>query len=656
MNAALDYFLKANLFLALFYGCYWFWLRKHTFFRLNRAYLLASILLSLVLPFIELPTETVETIPVPMAVFTLPVTVMAPEQPTGPDWETIGYWFYGLVGTVLLLRLLIQVTGIGRLIRRSEQHEVADYTLVLPSDERVPTFSFFRYLVLCRRDAQTANTPIIAHELVHIRQWHSFDVLLLEVVQLFFWINPVLMLYKQSIQQVHEFLADAQAEDKRQYATFLVDYAFGVQPNTLTNGFFKPSLLKERIRMLQRRATSHWALGKYMLVLPLLVSLLAMTTARDEISQLVHTVSDEKLTVSGKVTDPEGKPLPGATLIVQNTTLGAQTNAQGHYELKEIPANAKIVASFVGFKSQVKEVSGKTKLDFTLAAKIDSLDRVVVVGFATQSNQSSTPKTAPAQTEKPAQGKDFTVVEELPEFPGGKAALGQYLSKNVRYPPEAQRNNTDGTVLVQFTIGTNGSIYGIRVKKGIGDGCDEEAVRIVGKMPAWKPGTQNGQPVAVQYVLPIQFMLDGKPEKRTGLLLNDPTMPTNITLRNSLSSDPDAQPLFIVDGKKLKSESLNSTVQPNDIESINILKGESATVYGEEGKNGVVQITTRHQSMGDKIRQAGRVDYDGKPSTYMLDDKIITREQFQKLDPTTIQDLSVDHTKPNYTIKATTKK
>ncbi|GAB3321853.1 hypothetical protein GCM10027299_16900 [Larkinella ripae] len=656
MNPVLDYFLKANLFLVLFYGCYWLWLRKHTFFRLNRSYLLASILLSLVLPFIELPTETVETIPVPTVVFSLPVAVPAPVEATGPDWELIGYGFYGLVATVLLLRLLIQVTGIGRLIRRSEQHEVDDYTLVLPSDERVPTFSFFRYLVLCRRDAQTTNTPIVAHELIHIRQWHSLDVLLLEVVQLFFWINPVLLLYKQSIQQVHEFLADAQADDKHQYATFLVNYAFGVQPNTVTNGFFKPSLLKERIKMLHRRTTSRWALGKYMLVLPLLLSLLAMTTAREEITNLViQPVADEKGTVSGNVTDSDGKPLANATLIIRNTTRGAQTNAEGHYELKDVPSDAQIVASHVGFESQEKAVSGKKTLDFTLAVKVSSLDRVVVVGYATlpRSATAPAPTTPPAAKNAPKDG--FTVVEEMPEFPGGRSALGAYLSQNLRYPADAQRNNTDGTVLVQFTIGTNGSIYNIRVKKGVGDGCDEEAVRIVGKMPAWKPGTQNGQPVAVQYVLPIQFMLEGKPDKRTGQLMDDAEK-THQTVNITAGVDPATQPLFLVDGKKIKSTTLNAAVQPHDIESINVLKEASATsIYGDEGKYGVVQITTRQQAMGDKIQRAGRVDYDGKPAVYMLDDKTITREEFQKLDPKAIERVEVDHTKSAYTIKATTK-
>ncbi|WP_138994660.1 M56 family metallopeptidase [Larkinella sp. C7] len=657
MNAALEYLLKANLFLVLFYACYWMWLRKHTFFRLNRAYLIVSVLLSLTLPLVELPADAAETIPVPVVAFSLPVVIQTAEQPTGPDWETIAYWVYGLVAGGLFLRLLVQLTGVGRLIRRSERHDLDEYTLVLPADERVPTFSFFRYLVLCRRDAQTANTPIVAHELVHIRQGHSFDVLLLEVVQLFFWMNPVLILYKQAIQQVHEFLADAQAEDKHEYATFLISYAFGVQPNTLTNGFFNPSLLKERIKMLQRRATSHWALGKYMLVLPLLLGLLAMTAAREQLTELVTPVSDEKGTVSGKVIDNDGQPLPGATLIVRNTTSGAQTDMQGRYELKNVPSDAKIVASFVGYVSQEKDVDGKKTLDFKLVPKVDSLDRIVVVGYALPPKSTNTTTiTAPPATNNAKDGV-FTTVEQMPEFPGGNRALGQYLAENLRYPPDAQRNNTDGTVFVQFTIGKNGAIYGIRVKKGVGDGCDEEAVRIIGKMPSWKPGLQNGRPVAVQYILPIQFMLEGKEDKRSGQVIDSKPNAPNVILRGSVVSDPDKKPLFIVDGEKLaKTESLNSSLKQNDIQSINVLKGESATtLYGDEGKNGVIQVKTKQKAMSDNIQQVTQPGFGNQPIDFMLDDKTITREEFQKLNPRNLKSVEVDHTKSTYTIKAITK-
>ncbi|WP_128545674.1 M56 family metallopeptidase [Larkinella soli] len=591
MTAWLDYLLKANLFLALFYACYWLWLRRHTFFRLNRAYLLGSVGLSLALPLVELPVQTAEVLPLPVGVITLPAVGAVAPAAAGPDWETAAYYLYGLIAAVLLFRLLLQLTGIGRQIRRSERQAMPGYTLVLPTDERVPTFSFLRYLVLSRQDAQTANAPIIAHELVHIRQWHSLDVLLLELIQVVFWLNPVLLAYKRSLRQVHEFLADAQAEDKQQYAAFLIDYAFGVQPGGLTNNFFKSALLKERIRMLHRRTTSRWALGKYVLVLPMLLSLLAMTSAREQISRLVTASSAEPLTVSGNVLSEEGKPLSRATVLVQGTTNGAQTDAEGRYQLRNVPAEARITASYVGYESVAGEVAGKTTLNFVLNRKAESLKPVVVVGYAPFPKPATSADPQQPGPKKPQQNPVFTVVEKAPEFPGGMDALGLYLGKNIRYPSEAIQRGVTGKVFVQFTVGPSGEIYDLRVQKGIGFGCDEEAVRVVGKMPNWNPGIQGGKPVAVQYVLPIEFQLERG--ERTGSRTEE-NPPPGPMFTGRITLDPNTKPLYIIDGEMQDADFSLNRLASDAIKSVAVLKGQSArAIYGEKGTNGVILITTK---------------------------------------------------------------
>lgn len=101
----------------------------------------------------------------------------------------------------------------------------------------------------------------------------------------------------------------------------------------------------------------------------------------------------------------------------------------------------------------------------------------------------------------------FTNVEVLPEFPGGQAAFGKFLSKNLNYPPMARENNIQGRVIVNFVVERDGSLTDIKVVRGIGGGCDEEAVRVLKKTPKWKPGIQNGRPVRVSYTIPIFFQL-----------------------------------------------------------------------------------------------------------------------------------------------------
>lgn len=101
----------------------------------------------------------------------------------------------------------------------------------------------------------------------------------------------------------------------------------------------------------------------------------------------------------------------------------------------------------------------------------------------------------------------FQVVEQMPQFEGGMAALGKYLQRNLKYPAQARNANVQGTVFVGFVVGNDGKIRDVSVLKGIGYGCDEEAKRVVSAMPPWKPGKQSGRAVAVRYSLPIKFVM-----------------------------------------------------------------------------------------------------------------------------------------------------
>ena len=101
----------------------------------------------------------------------------------------------------------------------------------------------------------------------------------------------------------------------------------------------------------------------------------------------------------------------------------------------------------------------------------------------------------------------FMNVQEMPSFPGGDAARKKYLARNLRYPNQAAEDGIQGTVYVSFVVKTNGSLSDIKIIKGIGGGCDQEALRVVKKMPAWNPGYQNGRKVAVLFNMPVYFRL-----------------------------------------------------------------------------------------------------------------------------------------------------
>lgn len=107
----------------------------------------------------------------------------------------------------------------------------------------------------------------------------------------------------------------------------------------------------------------------------------------------------------------------------------------------------------------------------------------------------------------PAQETVYQFAEQMPEFDGGMEALGKYLQKNLRYPANARRMGVEGTVFIKFVIGRDGKVENVEVMKGILKDCDEEALRVISKMPSWKPGKQNSQEVKVSMMLPIKFKL-----------------------------------------------------------------------------------------------------------------------------------------------------
>ena len=620
-----DYLLRANLYLILFFGCYYLLLRRHTFFVLNRLYLLASVGLALGLPFVELPGETIAVLP-SLSPQLLTDVIIRPESiaPTRPDWVSIGWWVYGLVALGLLIRLAWRTVRLLNFIRENPQQPLPHYTLVQPTDPQTPTFSFFRYMVLSPADAQAE--PVREHELVHIRQWHSADVLAFEVIQALLWFNPVVLAYRVAIRQVHEFLADqaASARHRSEYANYLVSYALGSQPDVLTNSFFKSSLLVARLRMLHRRTTSRWALGKYVVVLPLALIVLALTAARPDLERLVEPLlSSKPILVKGLVTGEDKKPLPNATIVVRNGNAGTTTDANGRFMINAEPG-AELVVSFVGFESQQITAKAGEEMQVMLKIKRKALNEVVVVGYETMASSQK-----PAKLTGDTTGKEvFTVVEQQPEFPGGMPALSQHLARTIRYPIAAHKARTQGRVFVEFVVSPTGAINNIHVQRGIGNGCDEEAVRVIAQMPRWEPGKQNGQAVAVSYVLPIEFRLEG-PDDKTGFnkeIFDNPPFrnPTNDpnavvpAVNHTLEPKPgvgslptviqvkatgrflEGSPLYILDGIEMEQGYDTNTLDPKDIQSINVLKGSSATaIYGEKGSDGIIIITTKTGKKND---------------------------------------------------------
>ena len=111
------------------------------------------------------------------------------------------------------------------------------------------------------------------------------------------------------------------------------------------------------------------------------------------------------------------------------------------------------------------------------------------------------------EEEEVEEAEIFTIVEEMPDFPGGMAKLADYLAKNIKYPQMARESGIQGRVFVNFVVEPDGSVSNVNVMRSLGGGCDEEAMRVVKSMPKWKPGKQRGKAVRVSYILPVNFKL-----------------------------------------------------------------------------------------------------------------------------------------------------
>lgn len=588
-----SYLLKVSFGLVLFYALYWGLLRKHTYFTANRIYLLLVMGLSCLAPWVVLPEAAHEQVPMQvMALGTVSGGVIQVEKPPLFTLEQ-GIAMVYLVGVLFMLgRLIWRLSQIFKMVRAGEHQPFGDCVLVTVDDSSMSSFSFFNYLVLNQKDANAYGQVVVSHELVHIQQRHSWDLLWVEVVQALLWFNPILIFYKRSLKEIHEFIADENATngDRLSYAYTLAGYALGVSPQTLTNNFFDVKQLKSRIAMLTRKRSSKWVLGRYLMVVPVVIGLVVLVAARSATPVQTLVSTGEEFVVRGKVVTSDGKGLPGVNVVVVNLQRGTTTDAQGNYAIN-VARGKQLAFSFIGFKMQVIDAL-QGEQNVVMLPEIAELKGVTVVGEPIPS-QSSGGRQVQGGSTAPTMSKEgtiFTKAEENPEFPGGVRGLSDFLSTNLKYPAPARRAHVEGKVFIEFTIDENGVVKDPHVVKGIGFGCDEEAMRIMGLMPNWTPAKQNGKPVAISYQLPIGFTF-GKAASNT--IISDET--TKIIFGGNGSPFKE-QPLFILDGKEIKETEIKG-LNPNEIDNISVLKNESATAtYGDKGKNGVIIITTKKKN------------------------------------------------------------
>lgn len=245
---------------------------------------------------------------------------------------------------------------------------------------------------------------------------------------------------------------------------------------------------------------------------------------------------------------------------------------------------------------------------------VQSMEEMLVVGMAQDGvgAKSADPNKKVVQVvevpnDKPViqEGEIFTVVEEMPQFPGGMGESMKFLAQNIKYPAVAQQAKIEGRVIVQFLVKENGKVADIKVMRGVTPELDAEAMRVVGLMPDWIPGKQRGKAVAVKYTMPIMFRLQNQePEKEAyqhiNLKVDKEANQANVDVaKNYLRTRGDENSslvyVVVVDGKEIGmgAQALQK-VPVETIEHMEVLSAKNAMAkYGEKSKDGAIEIKTR---------------------------------------------------------------
>ena len=278
MNSTLSYLFQSGLSLSVLYLVYWLFLKRETFFKLNRFYLLVLPLISFVIPLIKIKS---------------PFKVTYPLENTGVS-ETLSQpihaiqladillWIYLLGLGLFLVRFLIQSFHIFHIVRKNPVRKYAGHRIILVNRPISP-FSFFHFIFIHRTSySEYELQRIVEHELVHVRQNHSIDILLMECFVIIQWFNPFVWPYKRALKETHEYLADAgviaQGCDRVEYQMLILKQFVGDKLFAFANSFHQ-SQIKRRITMMTKNKSKKMAQCKALLILPIL-SLLLLSFAQ----------------------------------------------------------------------------------------------------------------------------------------------------------------------------------------------------------------------------------------------------------------------------------------------------------------------------------------------------------------------------------------
>ncbi|MGJ8713488.1 MAG: TonB family protein [Maribacter stanieri] len=679
----IQYILECIAFQLLFLVIYDFFLKKETFFQWNRVYLIGTFVFSLVLPWVKIEAFK-QQVPQRFAAYPEYLWGLQNEAAVVQVEESMGFnltWQEGIFYGGMLVALLLFGLKIRQLYLLRKSGEKVTYPLftqIVITNSDI-AFSFFKSIFIGDKVLKMKHDTIIAHELVHIKQRHTYDLLFFELMRIIGWFNPLVYVYQNRISELHEFIADAQVskEHKSDHYEQLLAQVFQTEHISFINQFFTQSLIKKRIIMLQKsKSKKVWQL-KYLLLVPMVLGMLLYTSCKmnktttdgqeltksDEllIAEIKTKIKDNNLDIgylynsglSEKRKDinqlftkdefflyeilqrevmeeamvdfikenPEKEPFSLTFSQPSTERYNNFVSQRKAYKLidNDLKSSVKAFGKDITFYDNSigvyppdfieYKVSNTTALSSNELQKFNELlvrlenepDYLTNIILSDDTNifliktdikgfrvniESQNVKIVSEKEFKNLDNIDvaFATVEEVPIFPGCEDAddkracfnekIQKHISKHFNYPQAAQDANIEGRVNSMFLITQEGTIENIKMR-GPYKLLEDEVERIIKKLPKMTPGKHKGKAVNVPFSIPIQFQLQ---EDNTANMVSE------------ISDDTEMEPLYYVNDRKITKLEMEA-IDPNTIESIFILKDQKAIdKYGEEGRNGVVEI------------------------------------------------------------------
>ena len=473
-----DFLIKSTLSLIVLISIYFLILENEKMAVFNRFYLLFSIIFSFSLPFITIEVlATSSNVIFQETVFRPEKSVIAIADEAINYYQIISWIVYGIGASFFLFRFVKNINDITSRIKRNPIVEYNNSKLVLLDEKTLP-HTFLNTIFINKSDYENRNIEdeLYTHELTHVTQKHTLDILFIEIIKCVFWFNPILIFYKKAIQLNHEFLADEKVVNSYNnipvYQSLLLSKANEKQPYYLASNL-NYLVTKKRLIMMSKKTPISIAILKKVALTPIIAGLI--------FSMCVKSVAQEKENITkNKVADSNQIEVIS---YFDNTTFKI-TNNEGvvvaEKKFNELTTEEKRRIPPPPPPMPPKPIYSKNEVKKYREQK--SLEKVIEI--------------------KTSDEPQSETLEDIikPSFPGGMGLFYKYVGNNFKIPENFKGN---GKIYLKFFIEKDGSITDIEIIRDLGFGLGDEAARILKESPKWIPGQVNGKPTRMIYSLPI---------------------------------------------------------------------------------------------------------------------------------------------------------